>query len=522
MVLEAAADTGKEYLVFEDERWTYGRVMEQAACIATWLHEHCGVRSGDRVAIAMRNYPEWMTAFIGITCLGAVVVPLNSWGQAGDLGYALADARAKAVFCDAERFDRLRGVLQDRGIRCILVRGGDGEPPPGAVALPSLLEQTRGAPMPSARVAPDDLAMILYTSGTTGTPKGAVSTHRALCQSIMNFECAGAAAAMINPEAMGRLQKRGHEQAQLLATPLFHVSGCHVIFLLSFRAGRKVVMMYKWNAERALELIERERITIFSGSPTMALQLLESPDFDARDTSTLFSIGVGGAATPSNVVRLIRDRLPDAYVGTGWSLTETNAAGTSLTGAPFWNKPGSAGCLHPIVDLRFRDAEGNEVGPGESGEIWIKSPTLIKEYWDRPDANATEFVDGWFRSGDIGHLDPDGYLFLSDRTKDLVIRGGENIYPAEVEAVLCDHPSVQEVAAFGLPDRRMGEQLAVAVVARPGSSVKEQEIRDFIGARLAGFKVPHFVFLREAPIPRNAAGKALKKALRDEYLPLAE
>lgn len=249
----------------------------------------------------------------------------------------------------------------------------------------------------------------------------------------------------------------------------------------------------------------------------MVMQLLESPDYEKRDTSSLFSVGVGGAATPPRLARLIRSRIPGAYAGTGWALTETNGAGTSLTGAAFWNKSGSAGYLHPIVEIRIRDPDGKDISGGESGEIWVKSPTLIKEYWNRPDANSTEFSDGWFKSGDIGHLDSDGYLFLSDRSKDLVIRGGENIYPAEVEAVLYDHRSVGEVAAFGLPDSRLGEQLAVAIVPNAGTSISEEEIREFVGASLARFKVPHFVFFREAPLPRNASGKVLKNVLRDEY-----
>ena len=272
---------------------------------------------------------------------------------------------------------------------------------------------------------------------------------------------------------------------------------------------------------RVLRLVESERITVVSAAPAMLLQLLESEDFDRRDTSSLFSVGAGGAATPPRTSRLIYEKLPESYSGTGWGMTETNAIGTSFTGNPHKHKPGSAGFQHPTVEIEVRAPEGGVLPQGEPGELWIKSATLISEYWNRPDATAKDFRDGWFNSGDIGYFDEESYLFISDRAKDMVIRGGENIYPAEIEGVLHDCPEIEEAAAFGIADEQWGEQLAVVVVARAGAQLSAEDVREFAARKLARFKVPHYVFLHGQPLPRSASGKVLKKDLKAEYEKLA-
>jgi acyl-CoA synthetase (AMP-forming)/AMP-acid ligase II len=466
----------------------------------------------------MRNYPEWMSAFIGITAAGGVAVPVNSWGQARELAYVLADAGARLVFCDQQRLDLLTEWLAEADCHAVVARPQREQQAPGVQTLDQFVAGQEQADMPVVELAGDDHAMMMYTSGTTGKPKGAISTHRAMGQALANFECAAMASAMINPEAIGAMLNKGFEPCQMLAVPLFHVSGCHAVFLTALKGGRKIVMMYKWDAEQALRLVEAERITILSAAPSMLLQLLECPTFDQADTSSLSMLGGGGAATPPRAARLMDEKVPDNYPGTGWGLTETNAIGTAFTGAPFKNKPGSAGFPHPTVEIQVRDEAGHQLAADEAGELWIKSPTLVKEYWNRPDANAKDFRDGWFNSGDIGYFDADGYLFLSDRAKDMVIRGGENIYPAEIEGVIFDHPEVEEVAAFGIPDEKLGEQLAVAVVPRAGSSLDADAIRSFAAEHLARFKVPHYVWLQAEPLPRNAAGKVLKKDLKQTYI----
>jgi acyl-CoA synthetase (AMP-forming)/AMP-acid ligase II len=334
----------------------------------------------------------------------------------------------------------------------------------------------------------------------------------------MNIDCQAMASAMINPEAIGAMMKKGFPPTQMLAVPLFHISGCHAAFLAALRGGRRIVMMYKWDVQKALELIERERVTTLNAAPSMLLELLESPLFEQYDTSSLSAIAGGGAATPPRAARLFLDKVKDAYPGAGWGMTETNSNGSACTGRPFRAKPGTAGFLHPTVELSVRDDDGNERPQGVPGRLWIKTPTLISGYWNRPEANAKEFRDGWFDTGDIGYLDEEGYLFLSDRAKDMVIRGGENIYPAEIEAAILEHPDIEEVAAFGVPDDAMGEQLAVVVHARPGTTVAPEDVRRFAAAHLAHFKVPQYIEVRAEQLPRNATGKILKKDVRAAFL----
>ncbi len=513
---QAAEHAGQEFLVYEGERYSFGDLLQQAAAVARRLVDELGIEKGDRVAIAMRNYPEWMSSYIAITSIGAVAVPLNSWGQTRELIFSIEDAEAKLLFCDQQRHALVADQLSRLGIAAVVARAETELSADNCLDFRDLLAGQTGTAMPRVAIAAEDPVMILYTSGTTGTPKGALSTHRALCQSLTNFEVAAAASAMINPEAIGHMQASGFAPTQLLAVPLFHVSGLHAVFLTCFKAGRKVVMMHRWDVRQALQLVESERVTVVSAAPAMLLQLMESEEFAQYDTSSIFGIGAGGAATPPRVARLIDQNLPEGYPGTGWGMTETNAVGTSFTGKPFRHKPGSAGFPHPTVQIEVRGADGRPLPQGQPGELWIKSPTLISAYWNRPDADAEDFREGWFNSGDIGYFDEEGYLFLSDRAKDMVIRAGENIYPAEIENVLQDCPEIQEVAAFGVPDPELGEQLAVAVVARAGAELNVAQVRDFAARNLAHFKVPHYIVLRTRALPRNASGKVLKKDLKAE------
>jgi acyl-CoA synthetase (AMP-forming)/AMP-acid ligase II len=389
------------------------------------------------------------------------------------------------------------------------------------------------APAPVA-VDGADLAMIMYTSGTSGQAKGAASTHRAICQALYNFEFAATAAGMCNGEAIGAMLERGFEPSSLLAVPLFHVSGCHAQFLTSLRGGRRIVMMYKWDVQQALRYIEQERITTIAAAPAMVLDLLESPEFDQTDTSSLFAIGIGGAATPPRVAQRLQAKIPQNFSGTGWGMTETNAQGASLAGKAFQAKPGSAGLPHPIVDIKICDEQGNALatGPGgdksgedegeESGEIWVRSPANIREYWHRPQANAEEFRDGWLRTGDIGYLDQEGYLFLADRAKDMIIRAGENIYPAEIENSLLALDAVKEVAVIGLPDDRRGEEVAAVVRLHPDQTLNEEALLAFARAELAAYKVPTRVFFTAKALPRNATNKLLKAQLRADLLAILE
>lgn len=505
----------REFLVYEDERWSFNQLLQQAWSLAAALADNHGVQKNDRVGIAMRNYPEWLSAFIAITSLGAVAVPVNSWGKAHDLLFAVRDSDCKTVFCDQQRFDQMAEGLKESGILAVVARAEAEVDSDHAVSLEHFIAQTLNANAPETAINSEDHVMIMYTSGTTGKPKGAVSTHRAICQAILSFDCTAAASAMANPELIGKMMTKGFEPVQMLAVPLFHVSGLHAIFLTALRAGRKIVMLYKWHAEQALQIIERERVTILSAAPSMLLQLLESPDFDRYDTSSLCGLGGGGSATPASVARLMNEKVDGLYPGTGWGMTETNSIGTAFTGQAFIDHPGSAGFCHANVEVKVCDAFGEELPIGAPGRLWIKTPTIISEYWNRPDANADSFKNGWFDSEDIGYFDDDGYLYLSDRAKDMIIRGGENIYPAEIEAALAEHPAIHEVAAYGLADEKLGERVAVTVVATNEAVIKEDDVREFARQQLAAFKVPAAISIQSEPLPRNATGKVLKNILRD-------
>ena len=512
--LAAARQHGdREFLVYEGERRSFNDLLAAADAIGAALQAR-GVQPGARVALAMRNYPEWMAIFVGVVSIGGVIVPVNSWGTPEDVAYTVQDSGARLVFCDQQRYDGVAPLIHASGIDSIIARPVNPQDPHGLEALVAGFRGRAPTPVP---IAPADLAMIMYTSGTSGKPKGAASTHGAICQAIYNMECSAIAAAMCNGELIGAMLERGFEPTSLLAVPLFHVSGCHAQFLLNLRGGRRIVMMYKWDVDRALDYIEQERVTSIAAAPAMLLDLLESPRFDQADTSSLFSLGIGGAATPPRVGKLLFEKLPQNFSGTGWGMTETNAQGASLTGKAFHCKPGSAGYPHPIVDIRICDEGGAALSQGETGEIWVRSCANIREYWHRPEVNAQEIRDGWLKTGDIGYLDDDGFLFLADRAKDMIIRGGENIYPVEIENQLLDLAGVREVAVIGLPHERFGEEVAVVVHLHEPGSLDAGQLLAYASSKLAAYKVPTRVFFTEEALPRNASNKVLKAELKSKY-----
>ncbi len=500
------------FLVFEDERWSFAEAMAQVDGLGAALVERYGVARGDRVAIAMRNYPEWVIAFAAITSVGAVSVSLNAWWTADELDYALADCGAKVLVADGERVERSRETCDLLGLPTIAVRA-PGPLPSGVDRWTDVV--VPGQPLPEVPIDPDDDATILYTSGTTGRPKGAVSTHRAVLQALLGFGCRSAIERLRRPE-----EAPGDGlPVFILIVPLFHVTGCVPVMLSCFASGLKLVIMHKWDPDRALELIERERVTNFVGVPTQSWDLLESPRFADFDTSSLVSVGGGGAPAPPELVKRVASSFSQGRPSIGYGMTETNAYGPQNSGTDYLTHPTSTGRATPILDIDVRDPEGRSLPVGERGEIWLRGPNLIRGYWNRPEETAETIVDGWLRTGDIGRVDDEGFVYVEDRAKDMVLRAGENVYCTEVEAAIYEHPDVHEAAVFGVPHERLGEEVAAAVRPKLGRSVTPAEVRSHVAERLAGFKVPARVLVLDDPLPRNPAGKVLKRELRDRMDP---
>jgi len=502
-----AAPPDATFLVYEDETYTFADVRDQLAALGAALVDKYGVVKGDRVAIAMRNYPEWIISFAAITSIGAVSVSMNSWWTEDEMDFALEDCGAKVLIADRERLARSRTSCARLGTAAIVVRTESA--PEGADAWNDVV--IPGTPLPVIDVGPDDDATILYTSGTTGRPKGAVSTHGAVIQALLAFACRSAIERIRQPG-----EPSENPPAFILIVPLFHVTGCVAVMLGCFAAGVKLVIMYKWDVDKALEIIERERITNFVGVPTQSWDLVQSPRFAEFDTSSLRDIGGGGAPAPPALVEKVAESFTKGNPTIGYGMTETNAYGPGNRGDDYLRKPTSSGRVVPTMTMQIRDADDQPLPVGEHGEIWFKGPNLIRGYWNRPDATAETLVDGWLRSGDLGRLDEEGFIYVEDRVKDMILRGGENVYCAEVEAAIYEHPAVHEAAVFGIPHERLGEEVAAAVMLKPGMALTVDELREFVGKSLAAFKVPTRVIFRNDAIPRNASGKMLKRELQRE------
>jgi long-chain acyl-CoA synthetase len=512
------------FLVYEDERITFAEHYRRAAALARLLVERYGVRPGDRVAIAMRNFPEWPVAFWAAAAAGAVVVPLNAWWTGPELAYGLTDSGARVLFADQERMERLEPHFDAElaGLAgATVVARSEGAVRAGAVRFDDLLtaDVLAGATgLPEPAVGPEDDATIFYTSGTTGVPKGAVGTHRNICTNLWSLFFTNARAGLRRTASSPAPEGPGGQNAYLLSVPFFHATGCHSVLVANTAVGGKLVMMYRWNPERALELIERERITTFGGVPAMVMQVLDSPDFEKRDTSSVRSVAYGGAPAPPDLVRRIRQHFPGGQPSNGYGLTETSSVSTMNNGDDYVRKPDSVGPPVPVVEIKVVDEEGRDLPTGQVGELWIKGPNVVRGYWNKPEATAATFTDGWLHTGDVARIDDEGFVYIVDRAKDMVIRGGENVYCVEVEAALHESPAVAECAVIGVPHPTLGEEVGAVVRLRPGAAATEEELRRHVAGRLAGFKVPVRVWIREEELPRNPAGKVLKRELREELL----
>jgi long-chain acyl-CoA synthetase len=530
--LNGRAFKDHEFLVCEDERATYEAFARATLTMAHRLQAD-GVKKGDRVAVVMRNLPEWPVAFFAGILAGAIVTPLNGWWTGPELQYGLADSGAKVAIVDDERLERIVPVLDETpALERVYVHGLAAAP-----ADPRLhrLEDVIGKvndwaaladqPLPDVALDPEDNATILYTSGTTGKPKGALGTHRNITSNIG----AGSIAAMRNFLRAGEPlpETDPHKLPQrvsLLVVPLFHATGLSATLGPSMNAGGKIVLMHRWNAEQAMGLIERERVTSTGGVPTIAWQLIENPNRDKYDLSSLQAVTYGGAPSAPELVRKIKEVFPASQPGNGWGMTETTATFTSHLGRDYEARPDSAGPAAPVGEMQVRDpVDGVTVLPqGWVGELWVKGPQVVVGYWNKPQATGETFVDGWLRTGDLARVDKEGFLFIIDRTKDMLIRGGENIYSVEVENALYEHPAVMDAAVVGIPHKTLGEEPGAVVTLKPGMTATQAELRSFVHDRLAAFKVPVKVIFWPEMLPRNANGKIVKTQLKKLFAPEAE
>jgi long-chain acyl-CoA synthetase len=504
----------KTFLVYEDEIITFAQAADRIDALASLLVNTYGVKKGDRVAVAMRNFPEWVMSFAAIISVGAVNVSMNSWWTEDEMDFALEDSGATVLICDQQRFDIGAASCVKKNVKVLVVRA-EKPLPAGVDKWEEVLPL--GDKHPGADISPDDDATILYTSGTTGRPKGAVSTHRAIISSIMAFSARNTIFQMSGTK-LKDVDGPEVPTSFILIVPLFHVTGCVPVMLSCFVAGLKLAIMYKWDPEKALEMIEREQITNFVGVPTQSWDLVNSPAFEKYDTSSLRAVGGGGAPSPTSLVGKVNDKVKNGNPQLGYGMTETNAFGPAITGSDYLSHPTSTGRASWPMMVEVRDENLKPVPTGQSGEIWFFGPMLIRGYWNRPDATAETIVDGWLRSGDLGRLDADGYVYVEDRVKDMILRAGENVYGAEVESAIYEHPAVHEAAVFGVPHERLGEEVGVAILVNDGMTLTPEELWAFLDVKIAKFKIPTQVVIMTEPLPRNAAGKFLKRELQQHVV----
>ena len=516
--LSTAAFADRDYIVYQDERLTYGQAHSQVNAVAAWLWEQ-GVRPGDRVAIAMRNYPEWMLIYWACISLGVAAVGMNAWWVATEMAFGLKDSQPKVTFCDQERLER---ILEDPAVAAStkLVAVRVSQAPANATLWSDVIKG--GGALPQVQVDPDADACIFYTSGTTGFPKGAQLTHRGCVANLFNIMFSGQVQALATARGTGVAIDPSAPvtvPVGLITTPLFHVTANNCAAYAISAAGGKMVLMHRWDAGEALKLIEREKITTVTGVPVMARELVSHPDFDKFDTSSLMTVGGGGAQLQPDLVAKIDANVKTARPNTGYGMTETCGIITSVAADFFVDKPASVGPAMPTFEVKCVDDDGNTQPPGQVGELWVKGSPVIKGYINRPEATADSITHGWLHTGDVARIDEDNFIFIVDRKKDMVLRGGENIYCAEVEAIIHQHPAVAECSVFGVPDQRLGEEVGAAVVLRPDMTLTAEVLREHCAALMARHKIPRYIWFLKDHLPRNANGKFLKRELR-ETLPL--
>lgn len=506
-VLDASAGLADApYLVFRDERMSFAEHYDTVCTLAAVLYHDYGVRTGSRVALAMRNWPEFVVTFWAAQRLGAIAVPLNAWWSARELREGVEDCDPSVLFVDAERYERLGsppGLTSP--VPTVVVRGTSGETTPAWREL--LASESGRLGHPPVMVEADWGSTILYTSGTTGRAKGVIHSHRNHTQ----FLAAGL------PGARDLLVRVPHQLGLLAPMPMFHIGGLSTLYT-SMAVGMKLALMYRWDPVQAVELVRRERLTNFQGVVAMAGGFLDVVQARGEELPSLHSVSFGAAVVPPDIVLRVRDQFSGRVnMATGYGMTETTASISVISGQEYWEHPDSVGHPLPINAVKVVDAGGAIVPVGEPGELWVRGPNVVRGYWRDQVATDDSFADGWHRTGDVVRLDTAGRIFLLDRRKDMIIRGGENIYGGEVEAALNSHPDVVDVAVVGVPHETLGEEVGAVVQVVPGARVSVDELVEWSREHLSAFKVPVHIALVHHDLPRNATGKVLKKELRDSF-----
>ena len=502
-----------EFLIYQDERYSFDEVYKLAAGMAHRLAKDFGIKKGDSVAFSMRNYPEWIISYMATTCLGAIAVPLNSWWKRDELEYGITHSESRVFIGDKERLKEIEGLIPE--VARIAVRT-EGYLPDSSFAFEDIIKPEDT--FPDVNITPEDEASIMYTSGSTGYPKGVLSSHRSIIMAPVTWIMLGMLASKVDAGAGPSMPEN---PSTLAAVPLFHVTGSHSIFLMSLLIKRKIVLMYKWDPVIALDIIEKEKITMFNGVPTMTHEILQASKlYPEKDISSLKDLGAGGAARPPEQLEQHQKEFPDKNALIGYGLTETNAGGTNAGGQFLLNKPSTAGFPMPLItEIRIVNEQNRVLDHDEEGEIEIKSASNFICYWKNQEATDEVLSkDGWFKSGDIGYLDDEGFLFIKDRKKDIVIRGGENIACLEVEAIMHENLHIKEVSVFGVPDDRLGEKLVARVTVDDLGKVNELDLQNFLHEKIASFKIPEIIWLQENPLPKIASGKTAKKEMKEEAI----
>jgi long-chain acyl-CoA synthetase len=516
--LGSAAHGDASFLIFQDERISYADAHAQVRKVAAHL-SGAGVGRGHRVAIAMRNYPEWVTAFWAVQSLGAIVVSMNAWWTGPETEYGLSDSGATALIADGERYERVRGeVLGRTAVTLVIVARPSIAVDAGHSTWSDVMSAADPGSLPDVEIAADDDATILYTSGTTGFPKGAIGSNRNHITNIFNTLVGGVMLSMLAPPPSPEAPPDAAGRAIALWTfPFFHIAGVTGITVVTATGGC-IITQFKFDAAAALDIVERERVTTIAGVPTVVRAMLEHPDAATRDLSTLSGISQGGSPVPPDSIAKIEDEFAGKVsAANGYGLTETTSAVIANSGPGYFAHKDSVGLPVPGTDVRIVSEDGNDVGTGDIGEVWVYGPNNVRGYWNKPNETAEAFTDGWFHTGDAGFVADDGYVYVVDRIKDMVLRGGENVYCAEVEAAIFENPAVADVAVIGLPDARLGEEVAAVVNVKAGFALTQADLQTFLSGKLASFKVPSTIFVRTEELPRNATGKVLKKDLRAQY-----